>query len=134
MHPLRVTINANRNRGINDGQIGCQRLLDDVAIIDLRSGLFFIGFGGWARLTGVNTVNDMCVHCPQQTGDNVEGLPFPLPVVFQLPDHVTGLKIKVQMSLVSVAELRCALVVLSCVRARLKHEYLVRIALQTLAV
>ena len=97
------TIDAHRWIRINDGQVGREALLHNVAIVDLCN-LFRFAVCGWAGITRNNAVNNVSVHS------------------------------EAQVRLVSVAELRCALVVLSCVRARLKNEFLVRIALQTLAV
>ena len=76
------TIDAHKWIRINDGQVGREALLHNVAIVDLCS-LFRFAVCGWAGLTRNNAVNNVSVHS------------------------------EAQVRLVSVAELRCALTVLS---------------------
>merc|ERR1719446_91124 len=54
-----------------------------VTVVDLRNSLVMVGLGGWARLPGINAVNDVRVHSPQQAKDNAEAFPLPLPFELQ---------------------------------------------------
>jgi hypothetical protein len=45
------TIDAHGWIRVNDGQVGREALLHNMAVVDLCGSLLFIGFCGWARLT-----------------------------------------------------------------------------------